>query len=116
MREYTEELGQPGPCEIVGRLTPLNIYASNFFVTPVVAVALAQPRFEPNPHEVSHVVELPLRCLEDPLLRGRHEIVRGPLRFSTPHLAFAGQQVWGATWIMLGELKARLLEADRQLA
>jgi len=30
------------------------------------------------------------------------------LRFVTPHLAVAGHQVWGATWIILGELLERL--------
>lgn len=108
VREFGEELGKLGPCELLGRLPDVNVYVSNFLVTPVVAIAPGKPHFVPNPHEVADVVELPLTRLAERSRRGWHEIVRGPLRFSAPHLRIGGHQVWGATWIILGELLERL--------
>ena len=63
---------------------------------------------EPLEAQVADVIELPLANLADRSRRGQHEIVRGPLRFHTPHLQVAGRNVWGATWIILGELLERL--------
>jgi len=108
LREYEEELGSLSTSEIVGRLPDVNVYASNFLVTPVVALTTHKPLYLPNPDEVADVIELELSCLADRSSRGRHEITRGPLRFYTPHLHVAGRNVWGATWIILGELLERL--------
>jgi 8-oxo-dGTP pyrophosphatase MutT (NUDIX family) len=108
LREYEEELGSPGTCEVVGRLPDVNVYASNFLVTPVVALTTDKPLYLPNPDEVADVIDLEMSLLADRSRRGRHEIVRGPLRFDTPHLHLAGRKVWGATWIILGELLERL--------
>jgi 8-oxo-dGTP pyrophosphatase MutT (NUDIX family) len=108
LREYEEELGSPGDCALIGRLPDVNVYASNFLVTPVVALATDTLIYRPNPDEVAGVIELSLTSLADRTRRGRHEIVRGPLRFHTPHLHVAGRNVWGATWIILGELLERL--------
>ena len=111
LREYLEDLGSPGDCEILGRLPEINVYASNFLVTPVVALAAQRPAYVANTNEVAAVVEASLLQLQDPALRGAHEIVRGPLRFTTPHVSVAGHRVWGATWIILGELFERLAAA-----
>jgi 8-oxo-dGTP pyrophosphatase MutT (NUDIX family) len=108
LREYEEELGSPGLCQIIGRLPDVSVYASNFLVTPVVALTSDKPFYCPNADEVADVIELPLSRLADRSRRGQHEIVRGPLRFHTPHLHVAGRNVWGATWIILGELLERL--------
>lgn len=108
IREFAEELGPLESYEIVGRLPEINVYASNFQVTPVVALTPERPRYVPSPDEVADILELPLSRLADRGRRGTHEVVRGWLRFTTPHLEIVGRQVWGATWIMLGELLERL--------
>jgi 8-oxo-dGTP pyrophosphatase MutT (NUDIX family) len=108
LREYEEELGALGVCEVIGCLPDVSVYASHFLVTPVVALTTDKPLYQPNPSEVADVIELTLSHLVDRSQRGQHEIVRGPLRFQTPHLSVAGRKVWGATWIILGELLERL--------
>jgi 8-oxo-dGTP pyrophosphatase MutT (NUDIX family) len=108
LREYEEELGSPGTCELLGRLPDVHVFASNFLVTPVVAITSDKPLFVPNANEVADVVDLPLSVLTDRSHRGRHEIVRGPLCFETPHLQVGDRHLWGATWIILGELLQRM--------
>ena len=93
---------------MLGQLTPVYVFVSGFEVTPLVAVSPQPLVFQPNPHEVAAVVELPLAELLDPASRGRHLIERRGLRFSVPHFAIAGQQVWGATSLILAEFAALL--------
>jgi 8-oxo-dGTP pyrophosphatase MutT (NUDIX family) len=107
LREFEEELGAPTEnLRVVGQLTPVYVFVSGFEVTPLIAVSPQPLVFEPNPHEVAAVVELPLVELADPNRRGRHLIERRGLRFTVPHFAIAGQQVWGATSLILAEFLA----------
>jgi 8-oxo-dGTP pyrophosphatase MutT (NUDIX family) len=109
LREYEEELGAPpSELQVIGQLTPVFVFITGFEITPVVAVSSHPLTFEPNPHEVAAVVELPLIELCDPANRGRHTIERRGLRFQVPHFAVAGQQVWGATSLILAEFIALL--------
>lgn len=108
IREYTEELGVSAEFEVLGRLPELYVFASNFLVTPVVAIASERPPYVPNPAEVAEIIELRLAELSDRRLHRQHEVARGPLRFMAPHLEVSGRQVWGATWIILGDLLERL--------
>jgi 8-oxo-dGTP pyrophosphatase MutT (NUDIX family) len=109
LREFEEELGTPpATLQVLGQLTPIYVFVSGFEVTPVVAVSEKMLTFDPNPHEVSAVVELPLSDLCDPRCRGRHAIERRGLRFTVPHFAIAGQRVWGATSLILAEFLALL--------
>lgn len=109
LREFEEELGTAASqLQIVGQLTPVYVFISGFEVTPVVAISGQLLHFLPNPHEVAAVVELPLAELCDPACHGRHEINRRGLRFTVPHFAIAGQQVWGATSLILAEFVALL--------
>jgi 8-oxo-dGTP pyrophosphatase MutT (NUDIX family) len=107
LREFEEEFGvQPACLTILGRLSPVYVFVSGFEITPVIALAAAPMSFLPNPHEVAAVIELPLAELCDPARRGRHLIERYGLAFHAPHFAIAGQQIWGATSLILAEFAA----------
>ncbi len=109
LREFEEELGVPATeFTVLGQLSPGYVFVSGFEVTPVVAVSPAALEFRPNPHEVAAVVELPVDELCDASRRGRHRIERRGLKFSVPHFASSGQQVWGATSLILAEFVALL--------
>jgi 8-oxo-dGTP pyrophosphatase MutT (NUDIX family) len=109
LREFEEELGvRPEHLELCGRLTSTYIYASNFLVTPCVAIAGSRPNFRPNPREVADVLEPGLVDLADPHANQRIEIRRRGLVFQAPSVVFGGQQIWGATSMILAELIARL--------
>jgi 8-oxo-dGTP pyrophosphatase MutT (NUDIX family) len=105
-RELAEELGIPRDTfQPIGRLTPLYIFVSNFYVVPCVALAERLPQFVPNPSEVEALIEFPL----DRLLRLSPEsmwIERGGLRFRAPCWTLGAQRIWGASAMILGELAA----------
>jgi 8-oxo-dGTP pyrophosphatase MutT (NUDIX family) len=107
LRELTEELGIAGAgVRILGRLSPLYVFASNFWVTPFVGALDARPLFNPNRNEVAEVVELPLRVLLDPAHHGAHDIYRRGVTFRAQHIVCGAHRIWGATSMMLGELAA----------
>jgi 8-oxo-dGTP pyrophosphatase MutT (NUDIX family) len=107
LREFEEELGaETGGIEVVGSLSPVFVFVSNFEVTPLVAVSHEPLEFRPNPHEVAEVLGLPLAHLLDPGRRGSHMIHRRGLAFRAPHFEVAGRQVWGATSLILAEFVA----------
>jgi 8-oxo-dGTP pyrophosphatase MutT (NUDIX family) len=113
-REYEEELGADAASLILlGRLTPLYVFASNFLVTPCVAVARSRPQWRPNTHEVERVVELPLRVLLDDRHWGTHAIERHGFRFTTRHICCGEDLVWGATGMILAELAAVVADVLR---
>jgi 8-oxo-dGTP pyrophosphatase MutT (NUDIX family) len=108
LREYREEVGPLTDYHLLGALPEVYIYASNFLVTPYMAITPHRPVFRPNPAEVADVLTVSLHAFLDAQRRGRHEIVRGPLRFFAPCFRIGQRSLWGATWIILGELLERL--------
>jgi 8-oxo-dGTP pyrophosphatase MutT (NUDIX family) len=115
VRELDEELGViPDDLRMLGRLTPIYIYASNFLVTPCVAGSDTLPRFRPNPDEVANLINLPLVDLLDPAPAGNHEIQHGDITFRAPHFDVDGERVWGATSMILAEFAAVLKEVQER--
>lgn len=115
-RELAEELGVRPPVQWLGNLEPQFVFASNAWVVPCVGSTASLPPWHPSPSEVARVVTLPLRELLDQPPLPPLEIVRGPLRFAAPQLHVEGHSAWGATAVMLGELRGRLRRVECELA
>jgi 8-oxo-dGTP pyrophosphatase MutT (NUDIX family) len=112
LRELQEELGVPADqVRLIGPLTPLYLFVTNFHIIPWLAWMDARPDFSPSSDEVAAVLELPIAALRDRTLYSRHRRqVRG-LAFSAPCVCWQGHEIWGATAMMLGELTALLDDA-----
>ncbi len=105
LREAQEEVGlDPALAEVLGSLPPY-VTGTGFVVTPVVALVQPQVRYQPNPHEVADLFEVPLAFVLDPAHHQRHALQRPEgLRewFSMPYQAGDKQHyIWGATAGML---------------
>ncbi len=107
-RELCEELGQRPALQWLGELDPLFVFASNALVAPCVAAVDGWPRWQPHPAEVDQVLKLELCELLEAAPAPALEMHRGPLRFSAPQLRVEGHSAWGATAVMLAELRGRL--------
>lgn len=113
LRELNEEIGiRSEQVTIVGRLTPIYVFNSNFLVTPIVGVHHGPVGFCPCPNEVAEIVELPLEHLLDSRNYGEHMIRRREVSFTAPHIRFEQHLIWGATSMMLGELIEVLKSLD----
>src|SRR5690606_29562937 len=74
LREYGEELGAPAHhVNLLGPLTPLYLFASNFQITPWVGCVSERPTWTPSPREVERLLEVPLCYLTDPEAVGHVE-------------------------------------------
>ncbi len=111
IREFREETGAPtAAMQHLGSLTPVYIPPSNSLVTPFVAAADELGVLSPDPREVAALIEAPLALLlrDDTLRMGdRHVHAMGRV-LRVPYFDVKGHMVWGATALMIGELRALL--------
>ena len=115
LRELEEELGiSPADIELLGCLSPLYLFVSNFHVVPWVAVIDHRPRFVPSPREVAEVLEVPIEHLLDPAHRGCHQRSHHGLSYAAPHFDWQSHRIWGATSMMLSELVCLVDEIYQQ--
>ncbi len=111
VREAYEELGiVASDVELLGTLSPLYVFNSNFLITPWLATAQRAIRFQPNPAEVAELIKLPLDVLQQCEASPPITVRRGRLEFSAPSLDYRGHRIWGATHVILGELGRMLRE------
>ena len=111
LRELEEELGVGGEeIELLGALSPLYVFVSEFQVAPWVAVARRRPAFAPSPIEVAETLEIPLAHLVDRASQGRHSRRQRGVELSAPHFLWGRHRIWGATSMILGELVALVEE------
>jgi hypothetical protein len=89
---------------VLGHLTALYVFASNYLVLPTVGWVDYRPDFRPDPYEVAQLSESPLLDLLDEANR-RSETwdLRGRIS-EVPFFAIQGHTIWGATAMMLSEL------------
>lgn len=107
LREAYEEVGVPAQdVEVLGQLSPLYIFASNYLVQPTVGWTPARPDFTLDPYEVERLVETPVSALLDPANQ-REEVWNLRSRVANvPFFLVQEQYIWGATAMMLSELLA----------
>ena len=113
LREAAEEVGaDPAGVRLLGQLSPLYIPVSNFRVTATVGYAERAPRWRPQPSEVERIVHAPLaELLADDYLRHTDIALGGGVELRrVPYLPLSGEVVWGATAMMLGELRAAVVD------
>jgi 8-oxo-dGTP pyrophosphatase MutT (NUDIX family) len=103
VRELREELGVTSEVQLLGRLAECYVFASDFTITPWLAVAEREPQWRPHAGEVQSVVELPIEVLLQAEAIGRLTIERGPLVFHAPCIRFGEARIWGATNMILSE-------------
>lgn len=105
LRELHEELGIGADgIVLLGKLSPLYLFVSNFHVIPWVAVLHEPPELSPSPHEVAEVLEVPIDHLLDPSNVGRHQRSHRGLSYAAPHFGWQAHHIWGATSMILAEL------------
>ncbi len=107
MREGEEEIGiHPSSIKIIGRLTEFYVIPSNFLVTPIVAIQHARPIFSPDPVEVVRILEGTLSGItRDDAVSVREITAARIYNLRAPHFLIEDEIVWGATAMMLNELR-----------
>ena len=107
LREAEEEVGIPrNGLKVQGPLSDVYIPPSGFLVTPYLATTQEHPTWVPDPREVQQIIELPLADLVAPNASREHAIeLSNGMVIRAPGFKVQKHIVWGATAMMLGELR-----------
>lgn len=107
LRELEEEIGiSQKHIEVLGKLTQVYIPPSNFLVNPIIAITHKTPEFILNPTEVQNVIPFSLNeLLDDALIKETYIELEKGLKIKTPYFDVRGKVLWGATAMILNELK-----------
>lgn len=107
-RETLEEIGiEPEKIQIIGSLSKIYIPPSNFLVTPFIGFLNEIPNFKPDPKEVHQVISFQLDILLSESIIGNKKFTASAtgLTIEAPYFSIEGNEVWGATAMILSELK-----------
>lgn len=110
LRETEEEVGIPrNEVQVIKKLTKLYIPPSNFWVQPYMGLLENTPRLIPQPEEVEKIIEVDLDDFMD-----MNNLVTTRLStfyakdIEVPAFKLKGHIVWGATGMMLNEIRELL--------
>jgi len=107
LRETHEEIGvHPDRMEVIMPFTQLYIPPSNFIVYPFLGISREEITFIPNANEVANIIELPLSdFLSDEIVISTEMATSYVEKCIMPAFKIEEHIVWGATAMMLSELK-----------
>jgi 8-oxo-dGTP pyrophosphatase MutT (NUDIX family) len=107
LRETHEEIGiHPDNVEVLMPFTQLYIPPSNFIVYPFLGICREEVTFVPDANEVASIIELPLTdFLSDDLVVSVEIGTSYAENTIMPAFKIKEHIVWGATAMMLSELK-----------
>lgn len=110
LRETDEEVGiLAHQIEVIKAFTKIYIPPSNFFVYPYLGIAREQFNIKMAEDEVAGIVELPFSKLMDEKIVQNVTMKSGYGNFiETPAFIYQENIIWGATAMMLSELKQTL--------
>ncbi len=113
LRESKEEVNiDPDKVHILGTLSEMYIPPSNYLVLPVVAYQHSRPDFMAEKSEVAEIIEADLSFLFDnKLIKETVLKVRG-YKIQAPYFDVDGHIIWGATAMILNELKEVIESID----
>jgi 8-oxo-dGTP pyrophosphatase MutT (NUDIX family) len=112
LREANEEVGVVmDDVEVIGKLTDMFIPVSNFIVTPVIGFIDYSPSFILDPREVAEIVSVKLSKITEitELTLNKVKLNTG-LKIEVPTFELNNKIVWGATAVILNELRHVLQE------
>ena len=106
LRETQEEVGiLQKDIQVVGPLSEVFVFASNFMVYPFVGLMNDIPILNLEEKEVAGILEIPLKTFLEPNII-KEKPIKNALGFTlmAPYYDLGGKTLWGATAMMVSEL------------
>jgi 8-oxo-dGTP pyrophosphatase MutT (NUDIX family) len=107
-RESEEEIGLTlQTSQLVGALTEVYIPVSKFLVQPYVYTLSELPTLKPDVREVNEIFFIPLESLKSPTIISTMDVKAGDgiIYKNIPCFRHEEHQIWGATALILNELR-----------
>jgi len=104
LREAHEEIAlDPALVTVAGALSPIDIPVSNFRLHPIVGLSDARPALAPADGEVAKILDVAIGDLAAPGALARSTRERDGVRIDVPVFRAGGEEIWGATAMVLAE-------------
>lgn len=112
LRETEEEIGiLRNSVSVLKKLTEIYIPPSDFFVQPYVGVTASTPKFILQKEEVEELIEVPLDHFMDDSIKTIQTLSTSYAKnIEVPAFMLNNHLVWGATAMMLNEIREMLKE------
>lgn len=112
LRETEEEIGvSKQMVSVLKQLTNVYIPPSNFFVQPFLGVVSKTPKFKIQEEEVEELIEVSLQHFMDDAIKTAQTLSTSYAKnIEVPAFILNGHLVWGATAMMLNEIREMLKE------
>ena len=110
LRETEEEVGvSRNSVSVIKELTEIYIPPSDFFVQPYLGITTATPKFIAQEDEVEALIEVKLNhFMDDKILVTKSLSTSYATNIEVPAFLLNGHVVWGATAMMLSEVRELL--------
>lgn len=110
LRETEEEVGIPREnISVIKKLTEIYIPPSNFYVQPFLGITNKEPHFMPEEREVEALIEVRLEdFMDDACITTEILTTSYATNLKVPAFQLNGHIVWGATAMMLNEVREML--------
>lgn len=107
LRETEEEVGIPvADISVLKQLTEIYIPPSNFFVQPFLGITSKTPQFILQENEVEALIEVPLNEFLNDAIKITQSLNTSYAKdIQVPAFHLQGHLVWGATAMMLNEIR-----------
>ncbi len=106
LRETEEEIGVSSKnIEVLGALSELYIPPSNFLVQPYLGLSRKELIYKAEEIEVQEIITVDLNLLFHDNSMGNHHVEARGNRFKVPAFRVENHIIWGATAMMLSELR-----------
>ncbi|MEE9440259.1 MAG: CoA pyrophosphatase [Saprospiraceae bacterium] len=107
LRETFEEIGiDKNKIQILGNLTPIYVFASDFLVHPFIGYTTQNPQYLLQESEVASVIEIKLSELFAPENKTNSEVVLGKgIAKNVVGYKLKNHFLWGATAMMTSEIE-----------
>ena len=111
LRETHEEVGvSPDKIQVIKPFSTIYIPPSNFLVSPFMGISHQELQFIPDLDEVKRVLELPLSVfLDEKIITNVKMTTSYAIDIEVPAFMVEKYIVWGATAMMMSELKEVLV-------
>lgn len=115
LRETEEEIGiNKSKIEVLKPMTELYIPPSNFMVFPFIGISDSPLKFTKQDDEVEDIIEADVADLLDDTNISRFNVMTSlGKKIEVPAYLLSGQIVWGATAMMLSEIKELIKTVKR---
>ena len=110
LREAQEEIGISADLNLIGKLGPLYTPVSGFSIHPIVWFTEKRPKTIINKNEVESIYTIELDELENVNTLSSKPIKVKGIKMNAPSFKFNDCNCWGATAMILSELKDCLAE------